>query len=210
MRPYLIAVALVVSLSSVSSAEGPSRVEEKKGSSYNEIERGFFFEARGGFYALVNPPALAGRPTYFSPGQALGVDMGFDIGERVAPSLFFFAASNRMGSDYQGLDPTGASTGDFSSMTPGAALKVRLVGFNDAQSIARTWLYLRGGAGATFYSPNSLLPGIDVLVTGGLGVEYYTRLRHLSIGLEGNFVFMALTRTVGFSTFLTVKYAFPL
>jgi hypothetical protein len=54
-----------------------------------------------------------------------------------------------------------------------------------------------------------LLPTIDVLVTAGPGLEYYTRLRHLVIGVEANFNFMALTQSVGFSTLLTVKYAFP-
>ncbi len=185
-----------------------SKVEDKKGANYQEIERGFFFEARGGFNGVITPPACTGS-SCFSAGQAIGIDMGYDIGERVSPSIFFLASSNRMGSDYKGLSTTGAASGDFSAMTPGAAVKVRLVGLADQQEVKRTWLYLRGGAGVTFYSPAALLPKIDVLVTAGPGVEYYTRLRHLVIGVEANFNFMALTQSVGFSTLLTVKYSFP-
>ena len=204
-------VVLVVGLaSSLSFAQtaAPSRLEDKKAITYNEIERGFFFEGRGGFWGVINPPTLAGGFSEFSAGQAIGLDMGFDIGERVSPSIFLLAAANRMSSRYTGLNTTGAASGDFGAIIPGAAVKVRLAGFKDSQEVNRTWVYLRGGGGVVFYSPNSLLPGIDVLVTAGAGLEYFTRLRHFVIGLEANFNFMALTGSFGFSVLPTVKYAF--
>ncbi|MFO0599144.1 MAG: adventurous gliding motility protein CglE [Myxococcaceae bacterium] len=195
--------------STVSLAQGSPKVEDKKGASYKEIERGLFFEARGGFNGIINPPALTGSAQYFSSGQAIGIDLGFDIGERVSPAIFFLAAANRMGIDYTGYSTTGAASGDFSAMTPGAAVKVRLVGFDDSQDVKRTWIYIRGGAGVTFYSPKQLLPNIDVLIVAGPGLEYYTRLRHFVIGVEANFAFAALTQTIGFQGLLTFKYAFP-
>jgi hypothetical protein len=201
-----VTVALASSLAFAQAAA--SRLEDKKALTYNEIERGFFFEGRGGFFGVINPPTLSGGRTYFSAGQAIGLDMGFDIGERVSPSIFLLASSNRMLSDYTGLNTSGAASGDFGAITPGAAVKVRLVGFNDSQDVQRTWIYVRGGAGVMFYSPPSLLPTLDVLVTGGVGIEYFTRLRHFVIGLEGNFNFMALTQSLGFSVLPTVKYAF--
>lgn len=202
----LVVGVLVVLLPALAWAQAPSKLEDKKGATYNEIERGFFFEARGGFFGVINPPALSG-PSYFSPGQAIGLDMGFDIGERVSPTLFLLASSNRMLSDYKGTG-SGAASGDFAAMMPGAAVKVRLVGFNDSQEVQRTWIYLRAGAGVVFYSPQALLPTLDVLVTAGPGIEYFTRLRHFVIGVEANFNFMALTQSVGFSILPTVKYAF--
>lgn len=203
-----VVVALASSLVFAQAAAPARRLEDKKAVTYNEIERGFFFEARGGFWGVLNPPVLAGGRTYFSAGQAIGLDMGFDIGERISPSIFLLASANRMLSDYTGLSTTGAASGDFGAMTPGAAVKVRLVGFSDAQDVQRTWLYVRGGAGVVFYSPSSLLPGIDVMITAGPGIEYFTRLRHFVIGLEANFNFMALTQSMGFSILPTVKYAF--
>lgn len=190
-------------------AEPSGKAEDRRAPTYKELERGFFFEARGGFNAVINPPARAGGKTYFSTGQAVGIDVGFDIGERVSPALFFLASANRMGSDYRGLSNDGTSSGDFSALIPGAAVKVRIVGFADTQEVQRTWIYARAAGGVTFFSPQSLLPNIDVFLSAGPGLEYYTRLRHLVIGVEANFTMMALTQSVGFSTLLTVKYAFP-
>lgn len=209
MKLSSLAGAFVVLASSVALAQGAPNVEEKRRAApLNEIEHGFFFEGRGGFSAVINPIHTTGTPSYLSPGQAVGVDFGIDIGDRFAPSIFFVATSNRMGSDYTGINTNGTASGDFSTLTPGAALKVRLVGFDDSQAVKRTWIYVRAGAGATFYMPTTLLPQLDVLVTAGPGVEYFTRLRHLSIGLEANFNFMALSQSFGFNTLLTVKYAF--
>lgn len=207
-RSSWLAVIVALSSSFAFAQNAAPKLEDKKALSYNEIERGFFFEGRGGFWGIINPPTLSGGRTYFSAGQAIGLDMGFDIGERVSPSIFLLASANRMLSDYTGLSTTGAASGDFGAITPGAAVKVRLVGFTDSQEVQRTWIYVRGGAGVVFYSPASLLPTIDVMITGGLGVEYFTRLRHFVIGLEGNFNFMALTQSMGFSILPTVKYAF--
>ncbi len=47
-----------------------------------------------------------------------------------------------------------------------------------------------------------------MFVTGGVGIEYYTQLRHLIIGLEADFNFFALTQAFGFAVYPTVKYAF--
>ena len=201
-----VVVALASSLA-LAQAAAPT-LQDKKALTYNEIERGFFFEGRGGFWGIINPPTLSGGFTEFSGGQAIGLDMGYDIGERVSPSIFLLASANRMTSKYTGLNTTGAASGDFGAITPGAAVKVRLVGFADSQEVQRTWIYVRGGAGVVFYSPVSLLPTLDVMITGGAGIEYFTRLRHFTIGLEGNFNFMALTQSIGFSVLPTVKYAF--
>lgn len=202
-----IVVAAVVAGSLVASAQTPPpKAEDKKGASYKEIERGLFFEARGGFNGIINPPGVGGS---FSGGQGIGIDLGFDIGERVSPSIFFLAFANRQGSNYRGFNTTMTASGDFSAMVPGAAVKVHIVGFDDAQEVKRTWIYARAGAGVMFMSPQALLPNIDVLITAGPGVEYFTRLRHFVIGLEANFNFYALTQTIGFQGFVTFKYAFP-
>lgn len=207
----VLSLALAV-VSSIAFAQGAARqLEDKKALTYNEIERGFFFEARGGFWGVLPPVSGASSGnSEFSAGHALGVELGFDIGERVSPSLFFLATANRKGSDYYGWNPPAVRTasGDFGALTPGAALKFRLVGFNDSQDVQRTWIYVRGAAGVVFYSPQALLPTLDVMISAGPGIEYFTRLRHFVIGLEANFNFMALTGSMGFSILPTVKYTF--
>jgi hypothetical protein len=183
------------------------KVEDKKAPTIQEIERGFYFEARGGFFGVVNPPASGNSKSYFSGGQAVQLDMGFDIGDRVSPSIFLLATANKMGSDYTGLSG-GTASGDFAAMIPGVGVKVRLVGLDDSQNVKRTWFYVHAAGGVVFYSPASLLNRLDVLLSAGPGVEYFTKLRHFSIGIEAKFNFMVLTQTIGFSILPTVKYSF--
>jgi hypothetical protein len=191
-----------------SAAWGQARpVEDKKGVAINEVERGFYFEARGGFWSTFNPPTTAGGVTYFSPGEAAELDLGFDVGPIVSPSLFLLATGNRMRSDYIGFSG-GTSSGDYGALIPGLGLKVRLVGFDDAQSVRRTWIYVRAAGGVILYNPSALIDRLDVLISAGAGIEYFTRLRHFSIGIEANFNYMALTSSFGFSVLPTVKYSF--
>jgi hypothetical protein len=199
-------VALLLALAALPAA-GQARLEDRKTAGINEIERGFYLEGRGGFWATLNPPTVSGGVTYFSPGQAAQLDVGFDIGEIVSPSLFLLATGNRMRSDYTGLSG-GAASGDYGALIPGVGLKVRVVGFDDAQAVRRTWLYLRAAGGVILYNPSALLDRLDVLVSAGAGLEYFTRLRHFSIGVEANFNYMVLTSSFGFSVLPTVKYSF--
>lgn len=198
--------ALVLALTATVSL-AQEKVEDKKAPAIQEIERGFYFEARGGFFGVVNPPAGGSSKSYFATGQAVELDMGFDIGDRVSPSIFLLATANKMGSDYTGYSG-GTASGDFGSMIPGVGVKVRLVGLDDSQSVKRTWVYVHAAGGVVFYSPSALLNRLDVLLAAGPGIEYFTKLRHFSIGVEANFNFMVLTQTIGFSILPTVKYSF--
>lgn len=208
--------------SSLAAAQGKP-LEDRKAITYSEIERGFFFGVSGGFWGTINPPAGAMSAQYFSPGQAALVEIGFDIGERVSPALFFLATSNRMGSDYTGTvrtcGPSGARdctagetaqavrSGDYGSIAPGVGARIRIAGFKDSQDVVRTWFYARVGGAFMLYQPNTLISQPDVLLFAGPGLEYFTRLRHFSIGLDANFNFMALTQSVGFSVLPFVRYA---
>lgn len=210
MKRLLSLVAVLVSLLPAAAlAQKKSVLEDKKAETFNEIERGFFFGVGGGYWAILSPVANAGGKSYYSGGQAVQVEMGFDLGERLSPALFFLASSNRMGSDYTGLSTKEApASGDFSAIMPGATLQARLLGFDDSQDVKRLWIYARGSVGYVIYSPSALLPKPDVLLSVGPGIEYFTRLRHFSIGVEATFNVLALTGAMGFSVFPTVRYAF--
>jgi hypothetical protein len=208
-RFWLAVVVLIPALSFAQAGSTPVKVtlEDKKGTQINEIERGFYLEGRGGFWGTINPPVSGASKRYFSAGQAVELDVGFDIGERVSPSLFLLASANRMGSDYTGLSG-GAVSGDYGALVPGVGVKVRIVGFDDAQSVKRSWFYVRVAGGVVLYNPSALLNALDVFISAGPGLEYFTKLRHFSIGVEANFNFMALTQSVGFSVLPMVKYSF--
>lgn len=207
MKAPTFVLAVCCLLAPLASAQ-PKVVEGRRALAFREIERGLFVEARGGFWSTVNPPAAQGSAQYFSPGMAAQLDVGLDVGEQMSVSLFVLAANNTMKSDYTGLSEGGKYSGDFSQLVPGAQVVLRVLGFDDGQEVKRTWIYLRAGAGVVFYTPKNLLPRLDVLVSAGPGIEYFTHLRHFSIGLEANLQFMALTQSFGFSVLPAVKYAF--
>ncbi|WP_224246228.1 adventurous gliding motility protein CglE [Hyalangium gracile] len=181
-------------------------VKDRPAETFNEIERGLYFLVQGGPSFLVNAPADTG-PRPFSSGQAAHVEVGIDIGERLSLGVFVLGTANRAGSDYVG-NSGGAASGDFSSIVPGVTMRAHLVGFADNQEVKRTFIYARAGAGFAMFSPKLLLPDSDILVFAGPGVEYYTRLRHFSVGLEVTGSYLISSGTVGFALMPNLKYAF--
>lgn len=181
--------------------------KDKEAVVYNEIERGLFFGVQGGPFFLLNPPAAAGTPRPFSAGQMAFVEAGVDFGERVSVAAFLAATQNKASSTYVGFS-NGRASGDFSALIPGGSLRFNALGFDDSQGVRRTWLYLRGGAGYALFSPRTLLPDGDVYAFAGPGIEYFTRLRHFSIGLEATGSFLVRTGTVGFTVSPNLRFAF--
>ncbi len=205
MTRYTKLVLASLLLPSLALAQGaPAR--DKEAVVFDEIERGVFLGVTGGAHFMVNPPATKG-PRPFSPGQTATVEIGYELGERLALSAFVMGTANRAGAEYIGHS-NGTASGDFSALIPGAAARFNAVGFNDAQGVQRTWLYLRGGAGFVMFSPKTLLPDPDVLVFAGPGVEYFTRLRHFSIGLEATGSYLVTSGTIGFAVTPNLRYAF--
>jgi hypothetical protein len=206
-----------IALLSVLAVPVLARAQETSGSktstgdrpaeTFNEIERGLYFAVQGGPYFVVNPPATESTPRPFSPGQAAQVEVGLDIGERLSVGLFVLGATNSAGSEYVGKSG-GAASGAFSTLVPGATLRAHLVGFADNQDVKRTFIYARAGAGLALFSPKLLLPDSDILVFAGPGVEYYTRLRHFSVGLEVTGSYLVSSGSIGFAVSPNLRYAF--
>ncbi|MBL8949611.1 MAG: adventurous gliding motility protein CglE [Myxococcaceae bacterium] len=170
--------------------------------------------------------------------EAVRLDIGADIGSRgddkrtavplLVVTAMLQAAHAKAGTDYFGTssqeapapaprtgnqcvstDPTGrAAAGDFAMLGAGLAAKVNIIGFADSQDVKRLWLYARVAGGVNFYFPNTLISQIDPMLQAGGGIEYYTRLRHFSIGLEANFQMMFVTTTFGVTLTPTLRYSF--
>ena len=222
MRTRLL--SLIVAIAPSLALAQAKELKDKPQTTFNEIERGVYVGITAGFWSLINPPAnttftpMGGTAApaskqYFSGGQTAQMEIGYDFSERVSAAIFIQGTANKAGSDYTGKsqDPvTGAprASGDFTTVIPGALVRVGLIGLNDSQDVKRTWIYIRLGAGYVLYQPKTLLPIPDVLIFAGPGVEYFTRLRHFSIGLEANFVVMALTQSFGFTITPMLRYAF--
>jgi hypothetical protein len=200
-RPFVVCAALAIPALANAQAAGDRPAE-----TFNEIERGLYFSVFGGPSFIVNPPASEG-PRPFSSGQMAQVEVGVDIGERLSLGLFVLGSSNRAGSDYVG-NSGGTASGDFSMLVPGAVVRAHLVGFADVQEVKRTWIYVRAGAGYALFRPKQLLPDPDILVFAGPGLEYYTRLRHFSVGIEVTGSFLVKSQSFGFAVTPNLRYAF--
>jgi hypothetical protein len=174
---------------------------------YDEVERGFSIGVQAGPTLLLNAPAAEGTPRPQSSGQTAQLELAVDIGEVLRLGVFVQGTTQRAGSEYQGFSG-GTASGDFSALIPGASLRVMALGFQDAQEVKRTWLYLRGGAGYALFAPRQLLPTPDILVFAGPGLEYYTRLRHFSVGIEVTGTYLLSSRAVGFQLTPSLRYAF--
>ncbi len=82
-----------------------------------------------------------------------------------------------------------------------------LAGIADANDVRRTWFYLRGGVGYAKFYPKALLPA-DAFAFAGPGIEYYTRFRHFSVGLEVTGSYLVNSKTFGFALAPNLRYAF--
>jgi hypothetical protein len=202
MRALLLTVLLLPCLALAQA----KTLKDKEEIKFNEIERGFTMGGAAGYWGFFNSP---GNTRPYAGGLTARLDIGYDFGERVVGGIMLQVASNHPdnGSSYLGTTGTSAS-GDYSELMPGIAVKVNLVGFNDNQDVKRLWVYVRGSAAAGLYFPKTLIDKFDLMIQGGVGIEYFTKLRHFALGLEANAVIMALTGTFGLSVTPTLRYSF--
>ena len=180
----------------------------------DEVERGFYLGADVGVSYLGGLPAAAGTPSPSSWGMMLRLEAGYDIGRHFTVSLFGAFAAYGAGSEYIGYSD-GAASGAFTQLIPGIAVRFNAFGFADSQGVERTWLYVKAGAGWAFFQPQSLFTATPASSSysafyafGGVGVQYYTHLRHFSIGLEVDASFLGKSSDWGFQITPNIRYAF--
>lgn len=186
------------------TAAAPLR--EREATQLSEVEHGFYFRGSGGAFFLTSLPATRG-PTPFSAGQMAQVELGADIGQHFSLGVFVMGTASRAGSDYIGQSG-GTASGDLSAIIPGVAGKISIAGIPDANDVKRTWFYLRGGIGYAKFFPRALIPKGDAFAFAGPGVEYYTRLRHFSVGLDVTGSYLLNSKTFGFALAPNLRYAF--
>jgi hypothetical protein len=199
---------LAIFFSSVALAQTAAAplLKEKEPPPLREIERGFYFRGAGGPYFITKAPTTSGRPSPFSAGQMAQVELGMDFGEHFSLGIFGMGTANRAGADYIGKS-LGEASGDFAALIPGAAARISFVGIPDNNGVKRTWIYVRGGAGYVKFFPKVLLPA-EMMVFVGPGIEYFTRLRHFSVGFELSGSYLLTSKTFGFALAPNLRYAF--
>ncbi|HCF58257.1 MAG TPA: hypothetical protein DFS52_09730 [Myxococcales bacterium] len=187
MRPLLAAslcLALLVPGVARAQGEAAAPLEDKPAVQLNEVERGLFFGAQAGAVLLFGPGAQQGSG--LSMGQSLGVTVGVDIGELLSVGLLV------LGSHIDtppGFTAESGMRGDFSTLTIGALARVNLFGSPDSNGIKRLFVDVHAGGGLGLMGPKNIYPSSDIVVLGGTGLQYFTHLRHFSIGLDADFLF---------------------
>lgn len=162
----LFALMLLMYLPAVAQAQ--VLYDDKK--SY--VQKGFFFSVEYGAYLdIVKPGVLttAGGPSSGLLGHIGGISIGYDLADRF--DLHFSFLSPQIGGDPQ----RGGGSASF-------LLSLGVTGY-----IVRSeqlYFYAKAGAGVMLVIPESLLGLTNVMAHGGLGLRYYTKMKHLSIGIE--------------------------
>ncbi len=206
MRRTFVALALCgLPLAASAQEAAPALQEDPRAARFSEVERGFFTGFEVGYLRLMKTPVAdrtafpyAGSDGGVAQGLVTGVHVGYDLSSRLAILLFA----------WQGNATAGASYGAFNVSTVGGDLRFALVGLRDTNEVQRLYLYLHARGGYVWARPTGLFGDTDVLAQGGVGLEYYTRLRHFSVGLVVDGLYFTKVKASGLAAVPTLRYTF--
>lgn len=154
---------------------------------YREVERGLWVSSDiGGVFYFQLPGA--GGEGQTATGALIGIEAGYDVTRSLQLGLVVWGQSVGAPVTYEGitdpaLDPKDAR-GDFYSLLAGPSLRYSFLRFADDNGVDRTFLYGRVAGGLALNRPVGILEENGLFGTAAVGVEYFTRLRHFSVGIE--------------------------
>lgn len=183
----------------------PPTIEDPRAPKYKDVERGFFVGFEAGWMGILKTPnkdpvkypfATGGGGS--AGGAVIGIHLGYDLTNRLAVALFAEGASEKASASY----------GAFDVLAGGLDLRYAVYGQKDRNGYERFFVYLHGRGGYLVSHPKGLFGDTDVLVGGGLGAEYYTQLRHFSVGLQVDGLYVLSAKAPGFAVTPVVRYTF--
>jgi hypothetical protein len=205
VKRILAALIVVLPLLAAGQEAAPRLQEDPRVARFRDVERGLFVGFEAGYLRLQDTPTddpakfpYAGTSGGASGGMVVGVTLGMDLGTRLSVALV----------GQGGNQKARASYGAFSLYGGGADVRFALIGVKDRNDWERFYLYVHGRGVYALTRPEGLFGSNDLLIQGGPGVEYYTRLRHFSIGLAGDYVYATKAGSSGFAVYPTVRYTF--
>jgi hypothetical protein len=213
---FACALAVALPLAALAQEAAPQLEEDPRAARFREVERGIFVGFEAGYLSLFKTP-LAKPANYNhipadgggrSGGIAAGLHLGYDLTPQLALSLFFMDVNQSASLlDY----------GAFDLLTVGLDGRYAFLSWKDAYQVTRLHTYVHARAGYLRSHPDGLFgayadSGIfrrsDILIAGGPGIEYYTRLRHFSVGLSIDAVYVLHAGVFGFEVLPTMRYTF--
>jgi len=199
----LAAAALAQAASAQEAA--PALPDDPRAPRFREIESGLFAAAEIGFLGLAKTPTAdrakcpgAGEGGGFAAGPIVGLQLGLDLGDRLAVAIVALGANQQASISY----------GAFSLAGAGLDARLSLTGFRDSQGAERLHLYAHARGAWFATDPRGLFGKTGVLVAAGPGLEYHTRLRHFSVGLSVDAVYALQAKSPGIAVVPTLRYTF--
>jgi hypothetical protein len=201
----LAALALLVPALALAQDAAPQLQEDPRAAKFKDVERGFFVGFEAGYQGWLDTPTsdpekypVAGTSGGTAGGLVVGALVGTDIGSRLSLALFAQGGNVSASSNY----------GSFSVFAGGLDLKLAVFGRRDRNDWERLYVFVHARGGWSRSYPEGLFGTDDVVVAGGPGVEYYTRLRHFSVALTADYLYATTAGASGFAVYPTVRYTF--
>jgi hypothetical protein len=201
---YGTLVAVMVAASAANAQEITGTDQPKV--TFNEVEHGGYTGAEVGLLFLRSPGIGHG----VASGSTVGLSLGYDFSSWIGIGLFAVGFDVVAPQGYGGLGD-GAIQGDFSGILPGAEVRLHVPLVKDQNGADRLFFNLGAGGGVMFLQPRALFPsGHAAAGRADAGLEYFTRLRHFSLGLslEGLGALPRGGQLVGGSLSPFVRYSF--
>ena len=207
MPRALLAALLAALLPAAAGAQeaAPALPEDPRAPRFREVERGLFVGLEAGWLGLAHTPTAdparypaAGSGGGHASGLAVALQLGVDLGERVSLAAVALAAAEQARVSY----------GAFGLLGAGAEARVLLASYADGQGVRRLHLQLRARGAVVSTEPRGLFGKREVLVAAGPGLEYFTRLRHFSVGLGLDGLWALKAKAIGIAVVPLVRYTF--
>jgi hypothetical protein len=205
-RLAVLAAAALAATAGRAQEAAPGAVEDPRAPKFADVERGFFIGLEAGWPVVLFetptkdpvkfPQAEGGGGT--ATGLAAGLQLGYDVTSRFALSLFvdgYFMEAN-------------ASYGAFDVMAAGLDARWAFWASRDRNGWERLFLYVHGRGGYVLSHPSGLFGDTDLLVGGGLGVEYFAQLRHFSWWAQVDGIYVLSAASPGAALLTGVRYTF--
>jgi hypothetical protein len=207
VKRIVLVAALGFCLPRLAAAQdsAPLLQENPRTAHFNDVERGFFVGFEAGYLGFMNTPTqdqakfpYAGASGGNAGGMLVAIDVGKDLSPHLSLSLFAEGANERARVSY----------GAFSVYAGGLDLRYAYLSRTDRNDWERFFLYVHGRAGYLVSDPKGLFGTSDVILQLGPGLEYFTRLRHFSVGASLDYVRAFKAKANGFALYPTVRYTF--
>jgi hypothetical protein len=206
MKRALVSLMLAVPLAVAAQEAAPQLQEDPRAARFRDVERGLFVGFEIGYHSVLKTPVADPAHFPYAPsggggragGLLVGLSVGYDLSSRLALSLFALASELK-------ADP---SYGAFNVVGGGADVRFAVFASADSNDVERLYGYVhaRGGYARTY--PNGLFGTNTGLAQGGIGIEYYTRLRHFSVGVALDGLYYLEPKAAGFAVTPTLRYTF--